>query len=347
MQRNAIPLVLCAVLSAAPLCARAAVGSKPPEEGSVASVYQQQNALFVPGQFTLEPGFTYAYSDSNALTLNGFLALGAIFLGNINVSKVTSNIETFSLQATYSPTDRLQLGVAVPYLMRQSTYESVGVQGSTTQASEQTVRNGGQIGDIAMLLNYELIGQGHAYPAIIWNNQLKAPTGRSPYGIQLQTQPQNNNLSFPSSLATGSGVWSYTTGLSFIQTTSPAILFGSLSYTYNFERHVPNINSQPPSAGGDVLAGNLIGIGFGTAFAVNDRMSLTFAYNDAISQETRLRPDGGAWQNVVGSNANAAALALGVSYALNSHTTFVTNVMVGLTKDAPNLQVSLKVPYAF
>jgi len=330
-----------------PWQARAAVGSKPPQEGSVASIYQQQNALFVPGQFTIEPGITYAYSDSNALTLNGFLALGSIFLGNINVSKITSNIETFSLDGTYSPTGNFQIGVDVPYLLRQSTYESIGAQNSTAQASEQDVSNSGQIGDVSLLLNYEFLGEGEDHPALIWNNQIKGPTGRSPYGIQILTQPQNNNLNYPAALATGNGVWSYTTGLSFIQTTSPAILFGNISYTYNFRRHINNINSQPPSAPGDVSAGNIFGFGFGTAFAINDKMSMTFGYNEKIAQETRLRPDGGSWQNIVGSNSNAAALALGMSYAMNSSTTFVTNVAIGLTRDAPNFQISFKVPYAF
>lgn len=347
MQRHFIGIILCAAIAVTPLSVMAEVGKKPPEAGSVASIYQQQNALFVPGQITVEPGITYAYSDSNSLTLNGFLALGAIFLGNINVSKITTNIETFNLQTTYSPTASLQVGVNVPYMLRQSTYETVGVQNSTAQGSEQTVKNGGQIGDLEFLANYQFLREGGGHPALIWNNKLTAPTGRSPYGIQLETQSGNANLTYPSKLATGIGVWSLTTGVTFIKTSSPAILFGNFDFTHNFERPVHNINSQPPAVRGDVAAGNIFGFGFGTAFAINDQMSLTFAYAETISAETYLRPAGSTWQSVVGSANNAAAFSIGASYALDQKTTLVTNVAVGLTKDAPNLQISLKIPYTF
>ena len=39
---------------------------------------------------------------------------------------------------------------------------------------------------------------------------------------------------------------------------------------------------------------------------------------------------------VIGSDANAASLNLGVTYALNQHTTLVTLLGIGLTPDAPD-----------
>lgn len=319
---------------------------KPKTQASVQAVYRQQNALFKAGQVILQPGLSYAYSDSNALTLNGFLALGAIFLGQINVSKVTSNIETLSLQSSYAPTNSMELSLTVPYLARQSTYESVGVNNSSLQASQQGVTNKGEVGDISAAFYYQVSGrQGGA--AVIWNLTAKAPTGRSPYGIPVVTQPQNNNLSYPSALPTGNGVWSVSTGLSIIKSVSPAILFGSLNYTYNIPRAFSNISSTTTALPGDVAPGNSVSLGGGTAFALNQRISLTLSVDETIVASTRIEPQGGGWQTVVGSSGNAGVLNLGLSYARSRRVTIVTNLGVGLTKDAPNLDLSFTMPTSF
>lgn len=322
------------------------VEHKPGTQESVQAVYRQQNALFKAGQIILQPGVSYAYSDSNALTLNGFLALGAIFLGQINVSKVQSNIETLSLQASYAPTNRMELSATVPYLARQSSYESVGVNGSSLQASQQDVTNKGQIGDASVALYYQLAGDSRG-GATIWNLTAKGPTGRSPYGIPVVTQPQNNNLSYPTSLPTGNGVWAVSTGLSFIQSLSPAILFGSLSYTYNIPRNFGNISSTTTPQSGAVAPGNSFSLGGGTAFALNQRISLTLSMDETFIAATQIKPQGGSWQTVVGSSGNAAVLNLGLSYARSRHVTIVTNLAVGLTKDAPNIDLSFTMPTSF
>lgn len=319
---------------------------KPPKQQSVQSIYRQQNALFKAGQFILQPGLSYEYSDSNALTLNGFLALGAIFLGQINVSKVTSNIETLSLQASYAPTNDLELSIIAPYLARQSTYESVGVNGSSLQASEQNVTNKGEIGDVSAGLYYQLTGESGG-TAVIWNVVVKAPTGQGPYGIPIATQAQNNNLSYPVTLPTGNGVWSVSTGFSAIKAVNPVILFGSLSYTYNIPRNFANVSTSTTPAPGRVAAGNSVTIGGGTAFALNARVSMTFSFDESFIDSTSIRPAGAPWQTVVGSSENAAVLNVGLSYAKSRSVTVVTNLGIGVTKDAPNVDLSITVPTTF
>lgn len=347
--RVGLGLVSVWVFSALP--AYAATGDlglahRPHKLRSVQSVYRQQNALFKAGQFILQPGLSYEYSDSNALTLNGFLALGAIFLGQINVSKVTSNIETVSLQASYDPTNDLEFSVTAPYLARQSTYESVGVNGSSLEASQQSVNNKGELGDVSAGLYYQLSGvNGGA--AVIWNVTAKAPTGQGPYGIPIATQAQNNNLSYPMSLPTGNGVWSVSTGFSAIKAVNPVILFGSVSYTYNIPRNFANISTTTTAVPGRVAPGNSFTLGGGTAFALNARVSMTFSFDESFISSTSIRPSGAPWQGVVGSSENAAVLNVGFSYAESKSITVVTNLGVGVTKDAPNVDLSLTVPTTF
>ena len=49
----------------------------------------------------------------------------------------------------------------------------------------------------------------------------------------------------------------------------------------------------------------------------------------------------------MGSDANAATFTVGLTYGLSEHTTMVTNLGIGLTRDAPNVVLSMKFPYSF
>ena len=55
---------------------------------------------------------------------------------------------------------------------------------------------------------------------------------------------------------------------------------------------------------------------FGVAFAFNERTSLSLSFSDRISARASTRFQGGQWMKVIGSDANAASLNLGVTYAL-------------------------------
>lgn len=96
-----------------------------PASRSAEAVYREQNALFNK-TFTLEAGVSYSHTDRRQLTLEGFLALDAIFLGNINLDRIQSDITQFDLTGRYGVTDRLQFDLNLPFLYRASTYESGG-----------------------------------------------------------------------------------------------------------------------------------------------------------------------------------------------------------------------------
>jgi hypothetical protein len=88
-------------------------------------------------------------------------------------------------------------------------------------------------------------------------------------------------------------------------------------------------------------------LGGGTAFALNRRISLTFSFDETFINATRIQPISSSWQTVVGSNENAAVLNIGVSYAESEEATIVTNLGLGFTRDAPNVDLSFSVPISF
>ena len=92
---------------------------------SVDDVKQQQSALF-SRRFTVENSLTYARYDRKQLTLNGFLALDAIFLGNIAIENVESDSLTYNLAARWGVSPNLTLNLDVPYLARRTVYQKGG-----------------------------------------------------------------------------------------------------------------------------------------------------------------------------------------------------------------------------
>lgn len=320
--------------------------SAPPR--SVENIYDEASGFFGEGRFSLETGLTYSHYDTRQLGLNGLLLLDTIFLGNINVDQIKSDNFTLDFTGRYNSGKRWQFDLNVPLVYRESTYESAGAGGSTQQVSSVGVSSDPRIGDISIGMAYKFLDEGPGRPDAVFSLRLKAPTGEAPYGIKLVTTAENDNLSAPEDLPTGNGVWSLTPGISMVKTVDPAVLFANLSYTYNFEEAFDDIspirNQKVP---GKVKLGDWFQYGLGMAFALNERMSLSFSYSQLVSQKSRIKPDGSPWQTVASSDANAAYFNVGMTYALGDRLTMVPNLSIGLTPDAPDFTFSLKFPYYF
>ncbi|WP_422351927.1 transporter [Stenotrophomonas sp. AR026] len=315
---------------------------------SVDDVKQQQSALF-SRRFTIENSLTYARYDRKQLTLNGFLALDAIFLGNIAIENVESDSLTYNVAARWGVSPNLTLNLDVPYLARRTVYQKGGAGGAAAAiAQEQT--NGNGLGDIGLSANYRLFGERGWRPETVLTAGVTAPTGRAPYGLDWKVIERDDDdyirFAVPREQPTGNGVWQANVGLSMVKTADPAILFANIGYVHSIPRGFNDIDSNPDTVNpGDVKLGGSVYFGAGVAFAFNERTSLSLSFSDRISARASTRFQGGKWMKVIGSDANAASLNLGVTYALNQHTTLVTLLGIGLTPDAPDFTLAFKIPY--
>ena len=315
---------------------------------SVEALYQEASGFFGGGSFSLEPGLTYSHYDTRQLFLNGFLALDAIFLGNIGVDEINADTFTFDLTARYNWRQRWQFDINVPYIYRETTYRSAGAGGASSTYSEQVVEGGPKLGDISFGVAYKFLDEQPGRPDAVFSLRVKAPTGDDPYGIKLDQVPGNDNLTVPESLPTGNGVWSATAGISLVKTLDPAVMFANLAYTHNFDEDFDDISAQRGvEVPGSVKLGDYFHFGLGMAFALNERMSLSLSFSELISRSSRIRYDGGGWQTVNGSDANAAYFNIGMTLAASDRLTVVPNLSMGLTPDAPDFSLSLKFPYYF
>ncbi len=310
---------------------------------SVENILQEEHALF-DDNFTLEVGFNYSHYDRKDLVLEGFLALDAIFLGDISVDDIAADIFTVDLTGRYNVTDRWQIGATLPFVYRQTNFQrnvNVGVEASVDEAD---------LGDITLSSAYQLYQESDSWPDIVWNLSVKAPTGSHPYGTTLETVERTRDgdtdiITFPSELPTGNGLWSISNSLSFVKTTDPAILFANIGYTHNLEGSFDDIGAAVGDQPGDVRLGDSLYYGIGMAFALNEKMSLSLSLSQRLTQKSETRNDGQPWEKAIGSDGNSASFTIGGTYAINSNMSVSTSLGIGLTPDAPDFSLGVKFPY--
>ncbi|WP_233198613.1 hypothetical protein, partial [Luteimonas rhizosphaerae] len=319
------------------------------ESRSVADVKQQSTALF-NRRLTLENGISYNRYDRKQLTLNGFLALDAIFLGNIAIENVESDTVNYNFAARWGLSPRLSLNLDVPYIARKTVYQKGGAGGAAAAIAQEET-DGAGLGDISASANFKLFGERGIWPETVLNVGVTAPTGREPYGIPWRVLERDADdfirFAVPEEQPTGNGVWQATVGLSGVKTTDPAILFGNIGYVRSFARSFADLDNNPLTVNpGDVRLGDAYYFGAGVAFAFNERTSLSISFSDRLNARSRTKYEGADWVKLIGSDANAATMSLGVTHAMSPSATFVGVLGIGLTPDAPDFNLTVKVPYS-
>lgn len=318
---------------------------------AVEDVLQQEHALF-NRSLTLEAGITYGHYDRRQLTLNGFLALDAIFLGNIAVEGVKSDSLTYHFAARYGISPRLTLNLDVPFIERWTNYQKGGAGGAAAALAEENTHDPPHLGDVNASANFRLFAETPSRPDVVLTAGVVAPTGRAPYGTDVRVIERDDDdfirFAVPSRQATGNGVWAVNFGASAVKTMDPAIVFASIGYQHSFLRHFSDIDTSPDTiTPGKVRLGDTFTFGAGVAFAFNDRTSMSLSFVDRIVREARIKIDGEDSRPVIGSLGNIGTLNLGVTYAMSKHATWVALLGIGLTPDAPDFTLDVKIPYQF
>ena len=308
----------------------------------------REHAPLFERKFTFDAGLSYSYYDRRQLALSGFLALDAIFLGNINLDQSKASVGTLDLTGRYGLADRISVEASLPYVWRDSRFVSAGAGGSSTAVSEVQMRSSG-IGDASVALYYQLVKESARWPDLVTSVRVRAPTGRDPFGLKLiQADEDNNNLNVPQALPTGTGVWSAAANISALRTYDPVILFANLGYTVyraeNFDDISPVLDQVSPA---QVSLGNAIQLSGGLAIALNDRAAISFSASTSLAAATHTTAPGGIEQRIAGSSSNTATLNIGATYALPSGWTLNGQLAAGLTPDAPNFVFGVRASHSY
>lgn len=313
-----------------------AISSSPP---AVAPIFQQQGVLTPAGTTILEPVVEFGYSTNNRLTVIGYSILPAINVGYFDVSQVSHTVLSAEIAARYGITNRFELEGRVPYVYRQddTTARPFGQSANNDQLYESS---GSGVGDIEFTARYQLNHGDASRPFYVASMRVKSDTGRSSFDSSLFSPLPGNALPLQNELATGSGFWAVQPGLTALFPSDPAVLFGSVTYLYNFSRHLDR-----PDLGlvGTVNPGDEIGVNFGMGFSLNDRASFSLGYDHTYV----MRPTLNGSALPLSMVAQVGQLLLGYSYRTSPRYTANLSLAVGATRDSPDVQVRFRLPGSF
>jgi hypothetical protein len=333
--------------------AQAAAGT-PPAHGiqrppEVAPLFEQPGVLTPHGKFVLEPSLQFGYSSSNRVVLVGYTIIPALLIGLVDVREVKRNSFTATLSGRVGMTNRLELEARLPYVYRSDTAVSREMfTGTSVEHAFDT--SGKHIGDIELVARYQLNQGGPDRAYWVGGLRFKSRTGRDPFEVvsDCTTRCTGENVTgtgLPLDLPTGSGFYSLQPSLTWLLPSDPAVFFGSISYLHNFKR---NNVSRTVLGGekewlGDVDPGDIVGFNFGIGLALNEKASLSLGYDHSSVGRTYQRgvPVPGAVRTQLGT------LVLGYSYRLSEQRTVSVSVGAGLTRDTPDVSLTLRVPTTF
>ena len=310
---------------------------KPPE---VAPIFQQPGVLTPKGQLVLEPSLQYSYASNNRVAVIGYTIIPAITIGLIDIRAVNRSTYVATLTGRYGITNRMEVELRVPYVYRDDSTVS-RPQNVGAVNDEVFNADGDGIGDVEATLRYQFNQGGLDRPYYVGTLRFKSRTGRDIFEVPTQSvfagQGQNAGL-LPTELPVGSGFYTLQPGLTVIYPSDPAVFFGSLSYLWNIERKdvvIPG-DTQPS----DVDAGDAVEFNFGMGLALNERASFSIGYDHTIYQKTTVNG-----QTPPGElSAQLGTLLLGYSYKYSKRTTWNLSLGIGVTDDAPDVQLTLRVP---
>lgn len=296
---------------------------KEERKASPATTVEEGGAFTPKGKLVIEPGIQYAHYSKNRVYVSGYTIFDAILIGRIDVREIERDVITPYIDARYGFRAG-EIEVKVPWVYRRD--KEIVSSGSNR---EEVIIDDSDLGDIEASLHLNLLSEGEGRPGIIAHFKVKPPTGKDPYGIKTKTVAGGESR--PAEFPTGSGHWGYSAGLTFVKTTDPAVLFFGINYFYSDPENKEDFGKMEP--------GSSYEYNVGMAFALNEKLSLSLSYDQRFTEKTKQNG-----VSLIETDSNVATFSIGGTYAVSDNLSVGFSLGIGLTEDAPDVTVLLRVP---
>jgi len=311
---------------------------KPPiskQYKEIEAIFREQGVLTPKNTFVLEPSFQYAFSSSNQVVLSGYTVIPALTVGLINTEKVERNTYIPALSVRYGLTNRLEMQVYVPYVYSENStvFTALNVKEGTQQIFNAS---GSNLGDIQFGFRYQFNMPTSGGPIFIGGLLAKSNTGKDPFSI-----PTDPTTGIQQEMPTGTGFWGIQPSLSVIFPSDPVVFFGSANYLYNFEADY--IVGGVPTT---IEPGGTFGFNFGMGFSLNEKTSLSIGYEHYIIFPTEIHNSSVVISPIATQSSTVGSLVFGASYQWSDKVTINLSLEAGITKDAPDIQLTLRIPFS-
>ncbi len=282
------------------------------KEQSIERTLIEKGGMLLPkGKLQYDTRFSFAHFSSNRINIEGFAILPVLVIGEISTEKVNRDIFVQTAAFKYGILNNFQGDIKVPYRYEFDRFVD-------TQSKEKT-RQASGLGDIEFVLSRQLFWEHKAWPDLLLSLGVKTPTGKSPY---------NRDIGL------GTGHWGARGALIAAKASDPAVVFGSVSYSWNFARQIDDF--------GKVQPGYSIGYSLGTAIALSYQTAINFQFEHSVT--SKMKKDG---IQVNGSFLNSASLKSGFNWAVSEKLSVDFSVSHGLTTDSPDYVVEIGFPFTF
>jgi hypothetical protein len=134
-------------------------------------------------------------------------------------------------------------------------------------------------------------------------------------------------------------------GLTVLSPSNPAVFFVGVTYMHNFPRNDVSrkVLNGAEECLGRIAPGNVLGFNFGMGLALNEKSSFSIGCKHSSIGRTLING-----QPAAGSvRTQLATLLLGYSYRLSNTTSLNVPLGAGLTRDTPDVSLTIRLPMNF
>ena len=320
------------------------VGKPPPpsKKSSRATVVKAAKdvggVLTEKGTLVIEPQLQLSTSQTNAFTFQGVEILDTFLIGVIEAQDNDRDLISPALRLSYGLTSRLEVSLKIPYVWRDDELRATipqieGGEGQPTVLENDLDGNG--LGDIEASISYQLNNGLNGWPYFLSNLRYKSTTGEGPFDVD------RDSNGIETELATGSGFHAIEPSITMLYPSDPAVFFANVGYLFNLDDDIDkNFGEQRV---GNVDPGDVTRISFGMGLSLNPRASFTVGYKHDFIQKTETEING---KDFSSSRLDVGALLLGYNYNVNKNMQANLNLELGVTDDAPDVILTLRLPYS-
>lgn len=313
--------------------------------------------LLQPDQLVIEPALGYSFSTNTRLIVSGFSVLPLIILGSLESEKTKLQTFTQSLGFRYGLRRGLQMDIRVPYVLQTATRLRVSTE-TAGQVEEDSQDFG--LGDVNFGLSYQFLYEKGWVPDMVVRLGATAPTGKSQFDIfediaaggSLASVEEFLNRLNSQGSALGSGRWFIDVSLTAVKALDPAVLFGTLGYSYapgvtqtliqiTSIQQEGGVTLLPQAIQADIGPVNTINQSLGLAISLNNRLSMNFSFANLVRFSTNVNG-----QKIPDSNLNVTNFNVGLNIALTPQVTANISGTIGLTPDAPDWAFAMAIPFS-
>lgn len=317
----------------------------PPPPAATLALPQDVQVLSPKGRFTFDNAFEYQGAASDRLVFSGIQIVSGVELGVLEANQTRNDSGLFLDTFRYGLTNRLEVEATIPWVYRHDSYTLVETANSSLSQTQSLQGYG--LGDAEATIRYQITSGANGTPIVIGALRAVSNSGVGPYDVKY------DQTGVARTLPTGSGFWSLQPTLTVIYPSDPVVLFGALAYQHSFGYDIGKTFGSGGNAVsvGRVQPGDSISVALGFAFSLNQHFSFSLGYRDNyfLPTSTQFLPTQGLLVGVTEQSLplQDGVLLFGTSYRINDHATINLNFEFGVTPDAPNDTIVLRVPYMF